>query len=76
LQGQQLYYKSLKQHRDEIRRYERSKEEHESAVQLLQDLSAKVRALVNRGVWEYVKIDGKAQTCRKKNIPKMPYRVD
>lgn len=42
LQGQQLYYRSLKAHRDELKRFKESRDEHKAAVQLLSDLPDKV----------------------------------
>ena len=59
LQGQQLYYRSLKAHRDELKRYEESRAEHKAAVQLLSDLPDRVGIHVTR-----THISGLASSCR------------
>jgi hypothetical protein len=59
LQGQQLYYRSLKAHRDELKRYKESRAEHQAAVQLLSDLPDKVGIHVTQ-----TRTIGLASSCR------------
>mmetsp|Transcript_27863 Transcript_27863/g.43482 ORF Transcript_27863/g.43482 Transcript_27863/m.43482 type:complete len:81 (-) Transcript_27863:56-298(-) len=43
LEAQQHYYKQLKEGKDELKAYQKSKEEHVATIHLLKDLPSKVR---------------------------------